>query len=586
MAAYSVFGNLVNPYDVTGLGAGMPPPMVSATSPKAPAPVGARPPIQPKGYAGPFKPNVGMPGAAPGLPFGGTVTPESTTQAANPYAGAGAVAMSALPTGTVSNSYGTGGDPQNAGTWVPGRYSGAELYNMMMQLPPEARYTFYISMMGQGQGGNDLQSQAITGFGGLDNLNRWINSEDLNKLGAWWDPSTGQYSVKGPDGAWTTSALKGWNATPYQGTFSAYGGQYGGAASLPGLSGTPAGGTPTVPGVQPPGSAGVQPVQPAGAGGNASLEADASRILGQYMIRKADGSPDWAAMSGTNGQAFWNSLPADVRIAMQGATLGKRMEAQANAGSYGTPAGQDQVYTPPTYAGSVPYTMPERPEYAKTPWDFFNDGGYQFALGEGTKGIENSAAANGSLQSGNTLKALTKFKTGLANQAYGEAFDRYNTDRNFFESQYQTDRNFGRGAYQDDRDTSRRNFESDRNLGYDVFKDARNFDFTFNRDNRDYQTDLDKWNAMFERNAAVDDRNFNYNVDTGDRNFNADILKTLMNSGLSATGGDAQLASLLSSIFGTNTMTGATAGASGTVGQANNIQQLLQLLFASQYAKP
>jgi hypothetical protein len=508
--------------------------------------------------------------AAPGQPFGGTITP--TPRATGALSGA------------VSNPYGTGGDPLNVGTMTAGRYDGAQLYQMMQQLPPEAQFAFYRSMMGQGQGGNDLQSQAITGFGGLDKLNQWINAEEAKGANSFWDPSTGQYSTKGANG-WTTGTLNGWNTNPYQGTYSAYGGNYGGTFAQPtgGAQGTAQPGTAQPGGVQPAG--GVTPTGTSG-GGNSTLVDDATRILGQYMIRKPDGSPDWAAMSGVNGQAFWNSLPADVRIAMQNATLGKRMEAQANAGSYGTPAGGAQVYTPPTYAGNIPYVAPERPAYAKTPWDFFNDGGYQFALDEGTKGIENSAAARGGLMSGNTLKALTKYKTGLANQAYGEAFDRYNTDRNFYENQYQTDRNFGRGVYQNDRDTSRQNFESDRNLGYDVFKDARNFDFTFNRDNRDYQTDLDKWNAMFQRNNAVDDRNFNYNVDSGDRNFNADILKTLLNSGLSATGGDAQLASLLSSIFGTNTMTGATAGASGTVGQANNVQQLLQLLFASQYAKP
>lgn len=525
--------------------------------------------------------------SAPGQPFGGTITP---TPKGGTYAGGGALS------GATSNPYGTGGDPRDVGTWVQGRYTGAELYNMMQQLPPEARLAFYRSMIGQGQGGNDLQSQAIAGFGGLDKLNQWINAEEAKGANSFWDPSTGQYSVKGANG-WTTGTLNGWNTSPYQGTYSAYGGNYGGTYAAPTVTngGTLSGSTSSGGGIPSP-SAGGSPSSsvstPSGvtstgtSGGGGTLIDDATRILGNYMIRNPDGSPNWAAMSGVNGQAFWNSLPEDVRIAMQNATLGKRMEAQANAESYGTPAGGAQVYTPPTYAGNIPYVAPERPAYAKTPWDFFNDDGYQFALDEGTKGIENSAAARGGLMSGNTLKALTKYKTGLADQFYGEAFDRYNTDRNFYENQYQTDRNFGRGVYQNDRDTNRQNFESDRNLGYDVFKDARNFDFAFNRDNRDYQTDLDKWNAMFQRNNAVDDRNFQYNVDSGDRAFNSGILNMLMNAGLSATGGDANLASLLSSIFGTNTMTGATAGAQGTVGQAVNIQQLLQLLFASQYAKP
>jgi hypothetical protein len=44
--------------------------------------------------------------------------------------------------------------------------------------------------------------------------------------------------------------------------------------------------------------------------------------------------------------------------------------------------------------------------------------GYQFQLGEGTRAIENSAAARGGLNSGATLKALTSYGQNLADSDY------------------------------------------------------------------------------------------------------------------------------------------------------------------------
>lgn len=56
--------------------------------------------------------------------------------------------------------------------------------------------------------------------------------------------------------------------------------------------------------------------------------------------------------------------------------------------------------------------------------DLQNEPGYQFTRDEGMRGIQGSAAARGGLYSGATLKALTKFNSGLADQTYGQAFNR------------------------------------------------------------------------------------------------------------------------------------------------------------------
>jgi hypothetical protein len=50
-------------------------------------------------------------------------------------------------------------------------------------------------------------------------------------------------------------------------------------------------------------------------------------------------------------------------------------------------------------------------QFAKTP-------GYDFAVSEGEKGVTNNLAALGMKNSGAALKALTRFRTGIANQNY------------------------------------------------------------------------------------------------------------------------------------------------------------------------
>ena len=61
--------------------------------------------------------------------------------------------------------------------------------------------------------------------------------------------------------------------------------------------------------------------------------------------------------------------------------------------------------------------------------DFQEDPGYQFALDQGQRGIQGSAAAGGSLLSGATLKALTRFNQDTANNQYQNSFDRFNQNK-------------------------------------------------------------------------------------------------------------------------------------------------------------
>jgi len=61
--------------------------------------------------------------------------------------------------------------------------------------------------------------------------------------------------------------------------------------------------------------------------------------------------------------------------------------------------------------------------------DFQADPGYAFRLSEGMKALEASRAARGGLLGGATGKALTRYGQEMGAQEYGNAFNRYQTER-------------------------------------------------------------------------------------------------------------------------------------------------------------
>jgi len=65
--------------------------------------------------------------------------------------------------------------------------------------------------------------------------------------------------------------------------------------------------------------------------------------------------------------------------------------------------------------------------------EFENSPGYQFARDQGLQGVQRSAAARGTLLTGGTLKDLAQYGVGLADQTYGDAFNRSGQtfDRNY-----------------------------------------------------------------------------------------------------------------------------------------------------------
>lgn len=76
--------------------------------------------------------------------------------------------------------------------------------------------------------------------------------------------------------------------------------------------------------------------------------------------------------------------------------------------------------------------MPELTS-APDPASFREDPGYQFRFSEGQRALESSAAARGSLMSGGTLKDLTRYGQGVADQQYA---DWWNRQRNLQDSAF------------------------------------------------------------------------------------------------------------------------------------------------------
>lgn len=58
-------------------------------------------------------------------------------------------------------------------------------------------------------------------------------------------------------------------------------------------------------------------------------------------------------------------------------------------------------------------------------FNFQQDPGYQFALEQGQQGINNAANARGNWFAPSTMNELNRYNTGMANQTYNDAFNRW-----------------------------------------------------------------------------------------------------------------------------------------------------------------
>jgi hypothetical protein len=129
------------------------------------------------------------------------------------------------------------------------------------------------------------------------------------------------------------------------------------------------------------------------------------------------------------------------------ATQKKVLNNDANFGSLNKDFSEKFVDTPFTE------------KFVDKPFKFEEDPGYQYRKEQGNRDLQGRLAAMGMTNSGAALKEGMRVNQGLADQAYGDAFNRY-----------QTNRNFDYNAYGDRRIQSNAN----RGFRYNAFTDRYN----------------------------------------------------------------------------------------------------------------
>lgn len=83
-------------------------------------------------------------------------------------------------------------------------------------------------------------------------------------------------------------------------------------------------------------------------------------------------------------------------------------------------------------AGQTALSEMQNPSFQQpfTAADFQEDPGYQFQLQQGQQALQRSAAAQGGLMGGGTMKALANYSQGMANSDYQQAYSNYMNNQN------------------------------------------------------------------------------------------------------------------------------------------------------------
>lgn len=105
----------------------------------------------------------------------------------------------------------------------------------------------------------------------------------------------------------------------------------------------------------------------------------------------------------------------------------------------GGPSGINYIPSTPTFTGpNAPPPVPTAPAFqAPSVADVLKDPGYQFRVQQGDQGLQNWAAARGTLNDSSTANALIDYNQNAASQEYASAFDRaLNTYGTNLQSQY------------------------------------------------------------------------------------------------------------------------------------------------------
>ena len=249
------------------------------------------------------------------------------------------------------------------GLTAPGRHIGNQALNALGSIYGYSPYTPGMTVEG-------TAPEYVSRGGGTPSMNAYLYQSDPNYRRAWDETAAQHRQMWGVD--YHPESDPGWiNSQIVQ--------RMGGGANMP--SGQP-GGQPGV---------------------NALAGGDSDRInalLGRF------GHGPISLQNGDEGRG----LPFGGDNMGQGPIFsGGKMQAPGGPVSPGNP-GPDST-KPPGQAG---------PDYS----NFFASPDYQFRRDEGMRNIENSFAARGGAASGNALRALTEFNSGLAAGEFGNYFNR------------------------------------------------------------------------------------------------------------------------------------------------------------------
>jgi len=129
-----------------------------------------------------------------------------------------------------------------------------------------------------------------------------------------------------------------------------------------------------------------------------------------------------ASILGGRSQAKAAKSAAAAQTKATKATIAQQERALERQIGLQEPFRQTGVNALADYATASQYTPFGMPQFEADP-------GYQFRMSEGMKALERSAAARGILQSGGTLKDITRFGQDYASQEYQNAFQRYLEER-------------------------------------------------------------------------------------------------------------------------------------------------------------
>jgi hypothetical protein len=178
------------------------------------------------------------------------------------------------------------------------------------------------------------------------------------------------------------------------------------------------------------------------AGENAALSRELPYRLNPYLAQSAE---QWSGnvrdQAGQSGYDLINTAGQGANAVNTAASQGAgNVNTAARAGAQGATdaAQQANQYLDPymqygQQAGQQMLDYASGGGYKPTDWnapdkftaaDLETDPGYQFRLAEGNKALQAQAAAKGILQSGGTLKALTRYGQDAASQEYANAWDR------------------------------------------------------------------------------------------------------------------------------------------------------------------